>query len=159
MAKTETALTTPEQQPDGFALALELVAQIPSVEEDPTERMLAAILNAGSVADIDMVFSGNNMKDNVGKRIRVHAIRPLESDYDGPLGFYLVCDVDWLQTGERGVVSCSATMAMAQLLWHHTRQQLPWDFEIVAKKKATKAGFTPIHLLSLGRPASAHSEG
>jgi len=127
----------------------ELLESLPSVDEDPTPRMMRAIYESPDAATWEDLFTAQHFKDHAGKRIRVHDFRPSKSSYPGHLGWFLVCEVTWLETGELDVLTVGSQMAMAQLLNCWKRQDLPHDFEIVAKPKPTARGFTPMRLRSI----------
>jgi hypothetical protein len=133
-----------------LALVKAIIADIPQADEDPTERMTAFILSQPP-EEWDRLWAGvPNVRDNDGRKLRVWAIRARESDFEGPLGLYLIADVTWLDTGERGLLSCSSQMSMIQLLVLHREGRLPADIQIIRKEKATKSGFHPVHLRYLG---------
>lgn len=154
--ETTTALST-TSGPLGQVLD-DVLKTVPGAEEDPTPRMMAFILESDSAQQWDLLFESANVKDNVGRKIRVHTLRQAPSSFEGRLGFFLIADVTWLDTGEESVISCSSEIAVAQLLNCWKRDDLPHDFEIIAKDKPTRRGFIPIRLRSMGRvvtPAEA----
>lgn len=130
----------------------EIVASIPPVTEDPTPRMMAAIAAAPDAKSWEDLFSAAHFKESAGKRIRVHTIRVNDSQYEGKLGVYFLCDITFLDTGEDDVMSVGSEIAMAQLANCWRRGDFPHDFEIVKKDRPTKAGFYPMRLRSLGAP-------
>lgn len=123
-----------------------LLQSIPAIDDNPTERMAAYILNAAPEDWDELWKKLPNLKDNAGHRFRLHAFRVTASDFEGPLGVYLICDVTWLDSGVKGLLSCSSQIGMVQMLALYRDGKLPADLEIVAKDKPTKAGFRPIHL-------------
>lgn len=150
---TETALAKV-----GTRTALEQInatlAEIPTVEDDPTEAMLQLVIDASSPKDWNAIFQSESLRDSAGKRFRLNAYRALKSDFEGGLTHYLVVDATSLETGERQVLTCSSQMAIAQIFNATRRGVWPIDVEIVQKDKPTKAGFRPIHLRYIG-PAQA----
>jgi hypothetical protein len=148
-APAEQALVAAE--PAGpLALVKAIIADIPQADEDPTERMAAFIL-AQPAEKWDELWEGlPSARDYVGVPIIVHALRARESDFEGPLGLYLILDATDAVTGAHELISCSSQMSMVQLLALHQRGQLPAKVVFVAKDKPTKAGFRPIHLRYLG---------
>lgn len=153
-AEESTALATVGESASLVKLA-ELIGDLPSFTEDPTPRMVEFILNSDTPGDWEHLFNAANVKENTGKQVRINAVRAAESDFQGRIPFYLICDVTWLKTGESGVMTCSSVVGMAQLINLHKRDALPADLEIVAKKKPTKKGFTPIHFRYLDKPVTA----
>lgn len=133
-----------------FAALRAVLATIPAVEDDPTPRMMAAILESPDASSWEELFSAEHFKDYAGRKIRVHTFRVAESQYPGGLGVYFLLDATDLETGEDVVMTCGSDMAMAQLLNCWRRGDLPHDFEVVRKDRPTKAGFYPMRFRSLG---------
>ena len=127
-----------------------LLLAVPTVEEDPTESMIAAILASPNPAKWEEVFTSVSFKDAASKRARVHGFRASPSQFEGRVPVFLILDVTWLDTGERGVMTCGSEMAMAQLLNAWRVGALPIDVEIIRKPTPTKAGFHPMRLRYLG---------
>ncbi len=158
-AEAETALATAETAPAPLARTgspllqplREILASIPEATEDPMPRMMAAIAAAPDAQSWEDLFSAAHFKDNAGKRVRVHGVRVMESQYPGRLGIFLLADVTYLDTGEETVMTIGSEMAMAQLANCHRRGDFPHDFEIVKKDRPTKAGFFPMRLRSIQR--------
>jgi hypothetical protein len=146
---TRGGLTTAASS--ALALVREVLAEIPAVEDDPTPRMMAAILAAPDAASWEDLFNASHFKDSAGRQVRVHTFRQNPSQYPGNLNVYFLCDVTFLDTGENDVMTVGSDMAMAQLLNCWKRGDLPHDFEIVRKDRPTKAGFYPMRLRSLKR--------
>jgi hypothetical protein len=138
--------------PTGALAAVKSVLMsVPTVEADPTPRMMDAILNAQSAAEWETLFNAAHFKDSADRRVRVHTFRVAESEYESELGVYFLCDVTFLDTGESTVMTVGSDMAMAQLLNCWKRGDLPHDFVVVRKDRATKAGFYPMRFRSLGK--------
>jgi hypothetical protein len=153
---TNTELAPPARElaksnESALALVKSVLADIPTVEDDPTPRMMAAMVQATDAAQWEELFAAAHFKDNAGKQVRIHTFRQAPSQYEGSLGVFFICDVTWLATGENDVLTIGSDMAMAQLLNCWKRGDLPHDFEIVKKDKPTRAGFYPMRLKSLGR--------
>lgn len=144
-AVEETALVA-QDQPSSLDLVKEIIATIPSADEDPTPRMAEFILSQPPEKWEELWAGLPNVKSNAGQIVTVHAIRVRPSDFEGPLGVYVIADVTWKSTGERGLLSCSSQMAMLQLLRLHAQDRFPATVEIVQKAKSTAKGYHPIHL-------------
>lgn len=121
-----------------------------TVQDDPTETMLEAILTAANPADWEKVFTANHFKDSATQRWRIHTYRTADSQFEGDLKYFLVLDITDLATGERTVATCGSVMAIGQILNAEARGALPMDVEVVRKDKPTKAGFYPMRLRFLG---------
>ena len=146
---TETALAV-GQTGQQLAKVNAFLASVPTVEEDPTEAMLALVLNAASPAEWNAIFQSESLKDYAGRQVRLNAFRTADSDFEGGLAKYLILDATDLKSGERVVLTCSSVMSIAQIVNAVNRGVWPIDVEIVQKDKPTKAGFRPIHLRYLG---------
>lgn len=130
------------------------LATIPTIEADPTETMLQAILESESPADWEKVFNARHFKDSATSRWRIHDWRTSESNFGGRLKYFLVLDITDLGTGERTVATCGSEMAVAQLVNAKGRGALPIDVEVVRKETPTKAGFHPMRFSYIGDAAA-----
>ena len=146
---TETALAPATPATSAMLALRSALAEIPTVDEDPTPKMMAAILAAPDASSWEDLFNAAHFKDYNGRKLRVHAFRQAESQYSGGLGVYFLLDATDLETGEDIVMTCGSDMAMAQLLNCWRRGDLPHDFEVVKKDRPTKAGFYPMRFRSL----------
>lgn len=143
---------------DGPALAMQLIEELPEVEDDPTPTMIMAIMAAPSWQQLNKMFEADHFKDHNLRQCRIHDIRRNWSDYEGGFGQYLLLDVTWLDSGERTVCTCGAIMAMCQILYLWKNELLPADCEIIRREKPTKRGFHPMHVRILQvRQAPAQS--
>src|SRR5690348_2915948 len=88
----------------------------PTVEDDPTETMLEAILQAPDPSQWEKVFNATHFKDADKAQWRVHAYRVSPSQFGGKLRWFLILDITDLKTGEKTVATCGSEMAVAQLL-------------------------------------------
>jgi hypothetical protein len=145
----------PALAPIESASPLDVIKQtldlVPQADEDPTERMAAYILSQPAERWEELWAGLPSIREFVGETITVHDMRVRESDFEGPLGLYLILDATWDKTGEKKLISCSSQMSMIQLVTLRKRGQLPVKVEVVQKDKPTKAGFRPIHLRYLGQ--------
>ena len=123
----------------------------PTVDDDPTETMLRYILDSPDPSNWNALWRSSSLRDSKGAEVVIHAYRVQPSDFEGGLRHYLVLDVTDAKTGEKGVITCSSSMAIAQVLNAQARVGLPITVRIVEKDKPTKAGFRPIHLEYVGK--------
>lgn len=131
-----------------------------TVDEDPTPRMMNAIMMATNMGEFEQLFDAAHFKNMDGHKIRVTAIRAAESTYENSrLGMFLVCDITDLETGEERVMTCGSEISMAQLLKCHVEGWLPADFQIITKDTPTKAGFKPMRLRALARNVTPDAAG
>ena len=138
------------EQATGLETIQAVLANIPQADTDPTERMVAFITTQPAEKWESLWAGLPSARDYVGRPIIVHDLRARESDFEGPLGVYLILDATDVETGAHELISCSSQMSIVQLVTLRRRGQLPAKVEFVAKDKPTKAGFRPIHLRYLG---------
>jgi hypothetical protein len=148
-AEPETALATIQAQ-TALETIKETLANVPQADEDPTERMAKFIINQPAEKWDELWAGLPSIREYKGRVITVHDMRARESDFEGPLGLYLILDATDNATGEKVLISCSSQMSMVQLVTLRKRGQLPVKVEVVEKDKPTKAGFRPIHLRYIG---------
>lgn len=130
-----------------------------SDQELSLEGMLTQVLGADSPEAWEAMFQElDNLQDNDGREFRVHSVRGARSTVEGAAGWYLIADVTWLDSGQRGMVGVSAIIPVAQLIKCHQEGWLPRDFRIVRKSEATAAGWHPIHLQTLPKDVSVQQE-
>jgi hypothetical protein len=160
----EQALAT-TVEPSSLDVLKQAIQTIPWVDTDPTERMTEFILNEPPEKWEELFAGLPSIRDLAGTRVVIHALRIRESDFEGPLGVYLIADVTFLPSGEKGLMSISSQMSIVQLTRLYALGKLPATVEIVQKDKPTKAGFRPIHLryidagnTALGDPGAVVSE-
>lgn len=144
---TDLAVSEPVS---ALATVQDVLANILQADTDPTERMTNFILTQPA-SEWESLWAGlPSARDFVGRPIIVHDLRARESDFEGPLGVYLILDATDLETGAHELISCSSQMSIVQLVTLRRRGQLPAKVVFVAKDKPTKAGFRPIHLRYIG---------
>jgi hypothetical protein len=162
-AETTELATTVTDSP--LAVLKQAIQTIPWADTDPTERMTKYILNEPPEKWEELWAGLPSIRDMAGKRVVIHALRIRESDFEGPLGVYLICDVTFLPSGEKGLMSISSQMSIVQLVRLYQLGKLPATVEVVQKEKKTKRGFNPIHLryvdqtnAALGDPSAVVAE-
>ena len=153
-AAEEAALAVPVQE-TGLAAVKSIIAGIPSADSDPTERMANFILTQPAEKWEELWAGLPSIRDFKGRVLDVHDLRVRESDFEGPVGIYLILDATDVETGAHELISCSSQMSMVQLLALYRDRKLPVRVEVVEKDKPTKAGFRPIHLRYIGATSAA----
>jgi hypothetical protein len=155
--------TTVTESP--LAVLKSAIQTIPWADTDPTERMTEFLMNEPPEKWDELWAGLPSIRDLAGQQVVIHALRIRESDFEGPLGVYLIADVTFLPSGEKGLMSISSQMTIVQLVRLYSLGKLPATVEIVQKEKATKRGFHPIHLryldqsnAALGDPGAVVSE-
>src|SRR6185312_4716543 len=123
-----------------------ILNELPMQGEGDATGILAQIINAETVEDLDSPWQSAGMGKYIGYAIEITSIKRVESDFPGGLGWYLLCEGTVMETGEYRAFSTSAVAVMAQLLvaWH--RGFFPYQVYVRIATKPTKKGFYPIHL-------------
>lgn len=154
MSKDEsTALTTDRN--DALDVLYPVLSKLVTLDEDPTPRMMQVMMDCASPAEWEDAFKARGLKESVGRKFRIRGVRASESNFkDSRSGWYLICDVVDLDSGEADVLTVGGNVAMAQVLGLVKHGNLPWDVQVVAKESPTRSGYTPINLVSLGRPVN-----
>lgn len=125
---------------------LRIVAKLPAPEDGDMTGILAQIINAEDVLDLDSPWQSAGMGKYNGHAIEIRNIKVLESNYPGGLGWYLLCEGIVLETGEYKAFSTSSASVMAQLLVAWDRSMFPLKVYVRIATKASKNGFYPMHL-------------
>jgi hypothetical protein len=126
------------------------LAQQPTIEDDPTEAMLKAVLQSPDPSKWEEIFNARHFKDSDKARLRLNSYRVSPSQYGGRLEFFLILDVTDLDSGETSVMTCGSEMAVAQVINAEGRHSLPIDVEVVRKPTPTKNGFHPMRFRYIG---------
>lgn len=153
---TDSTPTTAVSVTDPAAAAqrwAELSAGIPVASDDTSDagaRIAASVFDATAPTDLDTAWESRDFGALIDLPVKVTALRKAISDYgDGP-GFYLICDVVDLSTGEVQVVTTGAVSVMAQLVKAHSAGWLPLACTLRESSRPSKAGYRPQHLEILG---------
>lgn len=123
-----------------------ILEKLPMQDEGDVTGILAQIINAETVEDLDSPWQSAGMGKYNGYAIEITNIKRLESDFPGGLGWYLLCEGRVMETGEYKAFSTSAVAAMAQLLIAWARDMFPYQVYVRIATKPTAKGFYPIHL-------------
>lgn len=125
-----------------------ILEELPMQDEGDVTGILAQIVNATTVEDLDSPWQSAGMGKYNGYAIEITSIKRLESDFPGGLGWYLLCEGTVLETGEYKAFSTSAAAVMAQLLVAWYGDMFPYKCYVRIATKPTKKGFYPMHLES-----------
>lgn len=157
-------LTWPERDTTQVAIPEHLLAQVlDAVELIPTEGsagvegILAQLLTATSVDDLNKPWAGTSGRELAGKRLTIRSlIRRPSSFEDGPAIFLVVQCAD-AKTGEEVTFTTSALAVIVQLAIAHRMGIFPLIAEVVVAERPTERGYYPYHLniLAAGTPAAA----
>lgn len=125
---------------------LALVDAVPEAGGDAYSRIVAQILAAESVDDLDAPWQANSLRLMLNRPIRVDTIRRMPSDFTEGLGFFLVLDGVELDTGERITATTGSVAIVAQLVRAHSLGELPLTVIARASSRPSANGYTPLHL-------------
>ena len=123
-----------------------ILNELPMQGEGDATGILAQIINAETVEDLDSPWQSAGMGKYIGYAIQIDSIKRVESDFPGGLGWYLLCEGTVMETGEYRAFSTSAVAVMAQLLVAWYKGFFPYQVYVRIATKPTKKGFYPIHL-------------
>lgn len=123
-----------------------ILEQLPMQDEGDVTGILAQIINAESILELDSPWQSAGMGRYNGYALEIRSIKRLESDFPGGLGWYLLCEGVIMETGEYKAFSTSAVAVMAQLLIAWNRGFFPYQVYVRIATKPTKKGFYPMHL-------------
>lgn len=123
-----------------------LLAQVPEADEDAYVGIIRQLLAAKEATDLGAPFDINGMQNWEGSQVVIDGIKRMPSDFDSGLGLYLVCDCRDPKSGERMTLSTGSTNIIVQLVTAHVRGWFPLLVIPRFAKKATAAGYTPMHL-------------
>lgn len=142
--------------PELVAQVRELVAAIPDNSDSGAEAIVAQLLAAETIDDLNAPWDGTSGRNLAGKRLTIRGISARPSSFEGGAGIFLVADAVDAKTGERAVFTTSALAPVIQLAQAYRRGLFPLLVEIVVAERPTARGFYPYHLrvLAAGRSAS-----
>lgn len=119
---------------------------------DPAQAALdiaKRIMDGDTVDDILGVgesTDATHAEDVIGIPFTIHEVTWQKSNFNQGLPVYSVAHVTNLLTGQRDVVTCSATNVCSAFLAIQKKGLLPVDVKYVRSDKATAAGFWPLWL-------------
>lgn len=139
--------------PELVAQVRELVAAIPDNSDSGAEAIVAQLLAAETIDDLNAPWDGTSGRNLAGKRLTIRGISARPSSFEGGAGIFLVADAVDAKTGERAVFTTSALAPVIQLAQAYKRGLFPLLVEIVVAERPTARGFYPYHLrvLAAGR--------
>lgn len=125
---------------------LAMLMEVPDPPDDATARIVAQILEAGSVEELDRPWDAEGMRELANTVIRVESVHKMPSDYANGLGTYLVCHCVQPELGEKFVLTTGSVSIVAQLVRAHAQGWLPLDVVPRMAEKPSKNGYFPMHL-------------
>lgn len=102
----------------------EMVTIIPDFVPGGGADIIAQLLNATTLGDLDAPWSGGR-KMPVGPLMFITGLQKAPSDFDGGLPFYLVVETMSPSSGDVKEFTAGGTMVVAQLVRAHVLDELP----------------------------------
>lgn len=132
--------------PGLYEVFMKQLEEVPESGDDATARIVAQILAAETPDQIDAAWNAEGMRDWVDMVVQINSIKRMPSDFTAGLGWFLVCNVTALGSGEEFVLTTGSVSIVAQLVRLHTINALP--IQVVPRKaaKPSKNGYFPMHL-------------
>lgn len=125
----------------------QLARTLPATGGDGGEAIIAAILNADSVTDLDAPWSGVAGKALLNTPIEVHEVSVAESDYADGLGVFLVVKGYKLADGTEFTFTTGSISVVAQLVKAYAAGWMPLRCRLVESDRPSKNGYHPQHLV------------
>lgn len=155
---TEATATVPESAPVEGAIvprpvhgdvieAYEaMIASVPDAGGDGVEAILAQLAGITDPSKLDTPWRSGGLAEYAGRMIIVRGIRKMESDYDGPLPWFLIVDGQDAQTGDEIHLTTGATSVVAQLVKAFQLGAFPLAVIPRIAERPTPGGYYPMHL-------------
>jgi hypothetical protein len=124
-------------------------AMIDAIPEagDGMESILLQLAQATTAAELDAPWDeASGLRDLIDERITITGARRVASDYTDGLGWFLVLDVQRIDTGELLTVTTGAVSVVAQVAKGYQIGALPLRCIPREATRPTKDGYLPIHL-------------
>ena len=123
-----------------------MIEQVPDAGQDGIESILAQLAGITDPNRLDAPWNAGGLAEWAGRMIIVRGIRKMESDYDGPLPWFLILDGQDGQTGQEVHLTTGATSVVAQMVKAHVEGWFPLAVIPRLAKRPTKDGYYPVHL-------------
>ena len=107
------------------------------------DKLIERVLTMEAPEDVNAIVQTDKMADYLGQALRVEAITPLPSDYEGGLPFYLGVDATELETGEKIHTSVGGMVPALALLTFAANGWLPATVVVRKGERKTRRGFYP----------------
>lgn len=131
----------------------DMAAMLPAEEGSGSERIIEAILSAGSWEELSDPWESSNGTKLTGKLLKIDVPTRRPSTYAGGLGIFLVVPYTDTANGDAGVFTTSSTSIVAQLVRAYALGAFPVYAEVVVADRPTDRGFLPQHLKISGSGA------
>jgi len=149
------AASTPTPEPTTAVALLDkgLVAEftkmitlIPAETDRGAEAIVAQILTATTLDDLDAPWDTASIDDVVGKVFRLERAERRPSDFSEGMGFFLVLHLTDIKTGEKVAKTTGAMSILAQVARAYALGLMPLFVEFVVAERPTRDGYHPHHL-------------
>jgi hypothetical protein len=124
----------------------EAVRGIPADDGSGAERIVAQLLDAATIDDLNAPWEGTATRNLAGRRLAIRGITQRPSSFDDGAGVFLVADAVDAKTGEPAVFTTSALSVVIQLCRAWQLGLFPVIAEVVVAERPTGRGYYPIHL-------------
>jgi hypothetical protein len=122
------------------------LATVPDAGGDGFESILAALLLATDVMDLDAPWRSAGFGELVNVPLVITGIRKMPSDYPGGLPWFLIADGAIVETGETVSITTGAVSIVAQLTKAHQLGGFPLRVIPRQAERPSKSGYYPQHL-------------
>lgn len=119
---------------------------VPDAGGDGFESILAALLLATDVRDLDAPWRSAGFGELVNVPLILTGIRKMPSDYPGGLPWFLIADGAIVETGETVSITTGAVSIVAQLAQAHALDGFPLKVIPRQADRPSKSGYYPQHL-------------
>lgn len=115
-------------------------------DSDAYESIVAQLLGANRLDELNAPWETSKAEQLKGKRIRIESMTRRTSDYGEGLGLYLIIKGTDLGSGEKITLTIGSVAVVAQLARVHALNGLPAIVEVIIADRPTKNGYRPMHL-------------
>ena len=130
-----------------------MVTLVPAEDGAGQERILAAILAAETIDDLDAPWDTTKADKLAGKVLRIDQLMRRPSDFRAGLGIFLVVHSVDTVSGEKIVWTTSSVSIVGQLVRAYALGKMPCYAELIIAERPTRDGYHPHHLKFYGSPA------
>lgn len=124
-----------------------LAAMLPTQDGDGGESIIASILAATTVQELDNAWQDAGFEKILNKPIEISEMYAKPSDFTDGLGVFLLVKGNDLTTGEEFTWTTGALATVAQLVKAYAAGWLPLRARLVQSARPTKDGYYPQHLV------------
>lgn len=125
----------------------EMAVAIPAEPGGGTEDILKRVLGAKTWDELDQPWRTSDIKDILGKRLRLVSVNRRPSTFDGGLGQFCVVKLTDPRDGKEYVKTTSSVAIVGQLAWLYFNNATAVTVEWCQATRATERGYFPQHLI------------